>query len=377
MSDKMRRKDFLQTVVGVAVAASLPGLSAAESQKPGMKLGVTLYSYTGDFGVGTMSLEDCIADVADFGGEGIEILGETHVPDFPNPSERWIEQWRGWMEKYKTRPSCYDSFVDTLLRKDRPLSLQESLNMMERDFKLASRMGFKIIRPTYPQGGDSGDERYQARIGASQKLADSYAAMIEKALPLAEKYDLTIAVEMHSPMLLKSRWVDAIMDVIARTKTKHLGFTLDMSLFTKTPPRYREEELLAGGARKNILDYIRKAYEDHLGPEKTVAEVKRMGGSAAEIAWASGPGAYHFSWNDPKDLQGLIAHIHHIHGKFWEMKDDLTEYSIPHKDVVPVLVKGGFSGYFSSEYEGPRELFAASDQLRQHHAMLRGIMLSA
>src|SRR3972149_6640941 len=107
----MTRKDFLQTVAGVAMPAAIPSLSAAEPQKPGMKLGVTLYSYTGDFGAGTMSLEDCIADVADLGGEGIEILGETHVPDFPNPSDRWIEQWRGWMEKYKIRPSCYDSFI--------------------------------------------------------------------------------------------------------------------------------------------------------------------------------------------------------------------------------------------------------------------------
>lgn len=102
-----------------------------------------------------------------------------------------------------------------------------------------------------------------------------------------------------------------------------------------------------------------------------------MGGSAAEIVWASTTGAYHFSWNEPKDLQGLVPHIRHIHGKFWEMKDDLTEYSIAHKDAVPVLIKEGFSGYFSSEYEGPRELFAASDQLRRHQAMLRGLMASA
>ena len=54
------------------------------------KLGVTLYSYTGDYGV-TMTLEDCIADVVDMGATGIEILSETHIPGYPNPSDAWVD----------------------------------------------------------------------------------------------------------------------------------------------------------------------------------------------------------------------------------------------------------------------------------------------
>jgi hypothetical protein len=44
-----------------------------------MKYGVALYSYTGDFQV-TMTLEDCVADTADMGATGIEILSDTHIP---------------------------------------------------------------------------------------------------------------------------------------------------------------------------------------------------------------------------------------------------------------------------------------------------------
>ena len=41
-------------------------------------LGVSLYSYTDDIGV-TMTVEDCIEDVADLDATGLEILGEgTH-----------------------------------------------------------------------------------------------------------------------------------------------------------------------------------------------------------------------------------------------------------------------------------------------------------
>jgi sugar phosphate isomerase/epimerase len=375
MSVEMTRKEFLQTVATVAASAAIPSISACSAaSKSKMTRGVTLYSYTGDFRMGTMTLEDCIADVADMGGEGIEILGESHVPDFPNPSDEWVKEWLGLMDRYHTKPSCYDSFVDTMLHKDRLLTLQEMLDMMERDFKLANRMGFKLIRPTLPLGGDNPNERYQARIGAAAEAAASYAGVIEKALPLADKYDLKIALEMHSPMLVKSQWMEALVGLIEKTKTKRLGFTLDMSLFTKRPARDREAQMLARGARQNILDYIRTAYEKQLGPEKTVAEVKNMGGNDVELQWASGPGIYHYSWNNPKDLLPVVQYLYHIHGKFWEMTEELKEYSIAYEEVIPVLIQGGCGACFSSEYEGPRELFAASKQLRRHHAMLRRLM---
>ena len=378
MNDGITRKEFLQTMAAAAAAACVPTFTACSAApKSKIRLGVTLYSYTGDFRTGTMSLEDCIADVADMGGEGIEILGESHVPDYPDPSEAWIEQWHGLMERYKTRPSCYDSFVDTLLYKDRVLTPQEIQDMLARDFKLAAKMGYKIIRPTLPMGGGNPDERYQARIGASATAAAAYAETFEKALPLAEKYDLKIALEMHSPIRLKSHWVEALMDIIARTKTKRLGFTLDMSIFTKRPARFQEEQLLENGARKEILDFIRNAFQQGVGPDKTVAEVKKMGGNEVELRWASGPGIYHYSWNDPKDLLGIMPYLYHIHGKFWEMTEDLNEYSIPYEEVIPVLIQGGCDCYFSSEYEGPRELFAASKQLRRHHAMLRRLLGAA
>ncbi len=56
---------------------------------PKFKLGVSLYSYTGDFSV-TMNLEDCIADAVDAGAKGIEILSETHIPGYPEPTDAWV-----------------------------------------------------------------------------------------------------------------------------------------------------------------------------------------------------------------------------------------------------------------------------------------------
>ncbi len=368
----MTRKGFLESLAGIAVSAYIPTPSgAAPETNSGIKLGATLYSYGGDLHQGYMSLEDCIADVADMGGEGIEILGESHVPDYPNPPNRWVERWFGWMEKYHTKPSAYDLFVDTMFYKNRLLTVDEAVERMVRDFKLANRLGFKILRqqvPPYPADNPA-DQKWAPYVKSTPAMQ-----VIEKALPHAEKYDVKMAVELHSPTQLQSPWMDSCLEFITRTKTQHFGFTPDMSVFTRRPPRNREADLRRAGARQNILDYVRTAYENNLGPEKTVAEVKSRGGNAEEVRWASMAGVYHFSNNNPKDLLPLLPYSYHIHGKFWEMTEDMQEYSIPYEQIVPVLVEGGYHGYLSSEYEGSRLAGDASEQIRRQYVMLRRLL---
>src|ERR1039458_5675419 len=216
----MTRKSFLQTMAGAAAVAAMPS-SAAPAPEPKIKLGVTLYSYTGDYQV-TMSLEDCIAEVADLGGEGIEILSETHIPGYPNPETKWIDQWHNWMAKYKTKPTCYDCWIDSRLRKDRTLTVQESLDFLLMDMKLANRLGFKIMRP-------------KLGVVTPDLMPDQvWRETIERALPQAEKLDVRIAPEIHAPTPLKSHIVDTYMDLITKTKTKYFGFLIDFSVDRKS-----------------------------------------------------------------------------------------------------------------------------------------------
>jgi hypothetical protein len=153
-----------------------------------------------------------------------------------------------------------------------------------------------------------------------------------------------------------------------------------MSIFTKTPPRAQGSEI-AGlkerGARDKVLEYVIQAYQNDMGSEKTMTELKKMGANEAEMSYASMGGVYHFSYSDPKDLTPYLPYTYHCHGKFYEMMDDLHEYSIPYEQVIPVMIAGGYSGYLSSEFEGPQTLFLATDQIRRQHAMLRGLFTPA
>jgi sugar phosphate isomerase/epimerase len=375
MTSEMTRKDFLQTIAGAAASAYVANSSAAAAApKPKIKLGVTLYSYGGDFQLGTMNLEDCIADVADMGAEGIEILGESHIPNYPNPTDKWVGQWFAMMDKYKTKPMAYDDFVDTMFYKDRLLTPKEAAERLVVDFKLANRLGIPVMRqqwPPYPPDNPADVDL------APYCWSKNAIEVFEHALPYAEKYNVKIAVEMHSPTYLKSEFMDRMMEFILRTKTKHFGFCPDMSIFTKRPPEYATNMALKMGAREKIIQYIISAYQENLGPAKTMAEVKKMGGNETELVFASIGGIYHFSNNDPKDLIKFLPYSYHIHGKFWGMSEDLHEYSVPYENVIPLVAQNGFGGYISSEYEGSRDIYDASIALRRQQLMLRKLWESA
>jgi len=97
--------DFLRPAAGAATAAAIPssGLLAASRSgdsiekaaskvvpaprlngKP--KQGVSLYCYSGEYDV-SMTMEDCFIDMYDMEAEGIEILANGHIPNYPNPTE--------------------------------------------------------------------------------------------------------------------------------------------------------------------------------------------------------------------------------------------------------------------------------------------------
>ena len=372
----MTRKEFIGTVAAAGVAAASAESPLKAQTAPGKpKLGVTIYSYTPDIQSGRMTLESCIADVADLGAEGVEILGESHIPDYPNPSPSWVKQWFAWMDKYHLKPAAYDTFVDTMFYRHRSLTPDEAAARLAVDFKLANMLGFKTLRqqwPPYP--ADNKEDEVNAPYVKSQRATDT----ILKALPAAEKYDVKMGIELHSPTHLKSAFIESMVELIEKTKTKHFGFTPDLSSFTKRPPRKSAmgstADMIRQGARQNLLDYIVEAYQQKLGPEKTVAEVKKMGGNELELNYAGIAGVYHFSYNDPKDLAPLVPYVYHVHAKFYEMTEDLHEYSIPYDEVIAVLVQGGYNGYLDSEYEGGRQEWTTSASIRAQHAMLRKLL---
>jgi sugar phosphate isomerase/epimerase len=294
--------------------------------------GVSLYSYGGDFLV-TMTLEDCLADVADMGATGVEILADTHIAGYPTPSAEWVAGWHALIDRYGLTPTCYSSWLDTRLHKDRELTVDEASEILSRDLELAHRLGFAIVRP-------------KLGVVSLDLVPDPiWRETVKRVLPKAAEYDIRIAPEIHAPTPLVSKIVDDYVDLVRETGTEHFGLLIDTGIF-QTGERGREHS-------DSVF-----VFGD---PDPALAEQV-----AREM---SKPMAV-----DPADLADVMPYVVHVHAKFWDMNDDLTDPHTPYDAVVEALVAGGYRGSLSSEYEGPRDLYRASDMVRRQQAMLRRLV---
>jgi sugar phosphate isomerase/epimerase len=284
---------------------------------PGFKYGVSLYSFTEDFGT-VLTLEDACAHIADMGATGIEILGEAHVPGYPDPASAWIDHWHALLGKYRLEPTNYGSWIDTRLRLARNLTAVEAAADLTRDIRLAAQLGFGFVRP---------------KIGVvSMDLRPDpiWEEAVERVLELAERSRIVICPEIHAPTPIRHPIVEDYLRFIERTGTKYFGLLLDTGIFQDRPlpPWPGETEEM----RRTFLDGIRV---------------------------------------DPADFMLIAKHVVFIQAKFHDIDNRLQDQHIPWEKVVPMLRKAGYSGYLSSEYEGSREPWRSLEQVRRQHALLR------
>jgi sugar phosphate isomerase/epimerase len=287
------------------------------------KYGVSLYSFMHDFGT-VLDLESALAHVADLGATGVEILGEGHIAGYPQPSTEWIDAWFALLEKYSLEPTNYGSWIDTRLHSSGPnardLTAVEGAAMLQRDLRLASRLGFRFVRP---------------KIGVvSSDLVPhpTWTEAVERSLDLAAELDVVICPEIHSPTPIKHEVVDDYIGLIQRTGTKHFGLLLDTGIFQDRPIPLRPGEL--PGQRPAFLDGIAV---------------------------------------DPADIADIAKYVVFIQAKFHDIDDDQVDQQIPWEPVLRALKDAGYTGYLSSEYEGDRAPWRSIEQVRRQHSLIRRI----
>ncbi len=320
-----------------------------------IKRAVSLYSYQEEFFLKKMNLEDCIAAAAKTGATGIEIIGEQSIPNFPKLTDAFIDQWFGWMDKYNVTPVAHDMFMDYTKKKGHYWTNDEAVESFKKDIRFAHRLGFKVIRV----------------------ICNVTPEIMEKVIHFAEDHDVKLGIEVHSPWHINSAWMYRHWEVMERTGTKHFGFIPDMGAFTKRLARVQVDRMVRQGADRKIADFVCEQHEKGVMAEYIIAQVAQMTNNRIDIAVAEL--ARHNIMVNPISLLQHADRIIHIHGKFYEMLEDYTEYGIPYKEVIDVLKKGGFEGYIASEYEGNRHIqdiyeVDSVEQVRRHQEMLRRLI---
>ncbi len=281
----------------------------------GPKRGVSLYSYSGEFGF-EKTLEDCFEDIQDMGAHGIEILANTHIENYPYPTNAWVENWFRLLDKYELVPVEYGHWVDSRVLQDRYLTTEESVEFLERDLRLAHRLGFKILRTKMPV------------ISGSLEPVENWREIIKGALPLAEKLGLVMCPEIHIPTNLNSKMVADYVDFIKQTGTKAFALNIDFSVFRTafTPGEFRDPDFVA---------------------------------------------------NKPEDIIPLLPYVACCHAKFFHVNDDFEETMVPYREVLTILKEHNWDGYLLSEYEGADKYapgYQVGDTLRRHHIMMKRIL---
>lgn len=321
--------------------------------KPDIRRGVSLYSYQQEYYLHEMNLEDCIKAVADLGADGIEIISEAMIPNFPNPSQTWVDEWFSLMNKYHTVPICYDAFMDGQIYEGKLISDDEAVRVMERDIRLASRLGFRYMRV----------------------LCAVPLRIIERSLPYAEKYNVIMGIEVHSPFKLATPWLEEYIDFIKKTGTKHFGIIPDLGIFVEKPVRILEKKHIRNGATPEIVEFVSKAYSERKSAKETMEKVMTMNPNEEDLFWAKE--AFTYTYCDPELLAKYIPYIIHIHGKMYEM-DNGEEVSIPYNRIIKVLKENHWKGYINTEFEGQRHYHDIPDWdvnsvelVRQHHEMMK------
>ena len=283
--------------------------------RPGPKRGVSFYSYSAEFGL-TKTLEDCFEDAHDMGAHGIEILANTHIDNYPYPTDEWVENWWHLCEKYEVVPVEYGHWIDSHILADRELTTEESIEMLCRDIRLAHRLGFTCMRTKMPV------------INGDLEPVENWREIIKGALPLAQKLGLVMLPEIHTPSNLKGKLVTDFVEFIEETGTKNFGLNIDFSVF-------------------------------------------RTGFNEGE--WRSPE----YVPNVPEDMIPLLPYIYCCHDKFIRMNDEFEEVTIPFPEIIRVLTENNWDGYLLSEYEGADKYepgYEVGQTLRKHQIQLKRLL---
>lgn len=343
-----------------------------------IKRAVSLYSYQDEFYNKQLDLEGCLRETAKTGATGVELLAEQMIRRFPLPieDEAFREQWFGWLKKYNLTPACYDAFLEFKIYDNRTLTLKEQTNMMKRDIRLASMLGFPVLRT----------------------LVSTPMPVIETSLEYAEQMNVKIGLEVHAPFSLNSSWADGYMSMITKTGTKYFGFIPDMGIFSKNVPDVVRDKALRHGAKEECVRIVDEAYAERVakgftkikydlnlgkanmeyrmanGQGEMMEAVKKAGGGPADLQYAAE--SFTYSWSDPQDLIDNIDYIFHTHAKCYNTHEDYVETATAIPEVVEAYKKAGYKGFLATEYEGGEHLRADMDvdsieQVRRHQEALR------
>ncbi len=303
-----------------------------------IKTCVSLYSLQDQYLNHRMDLKDIMHFVKDNGVQGVEILPDQMLKGAPDISDETVAKWHELLKETGLTPVIADVFLNTNLYKNRTLTKRECIDLLIKEIIQANKLGIHLIRLV--------------------SMVPYW--VIEPLLPYCEKYDVTIAIEVHAAMAFDIPETKAFIDEVKRLNSKYAGIVIDTGIFCRKFPRVVREYETFNGTSPQVFDYIDTLFEKGTDLHRVLRENNFQYPPELEAAIQSEhdrmfvPLCDGYENLDFSVLDEYMPYIKHFHFKLFEMTPEGPEYSMDYKGLLQYLHDHDYDGYVSTEYEGNR-----------------------
>ncbi len=291
-----------------------------------IKLGVSLYSFSTEFIEEKLDLEGTLKKASDMGYKGVEIVAAQMVPEYPYPSDEWLEGFKALLAKYDLEPVCWSAYIDMGIRSDRDLTEDEIVQFTVNDLIYAKKAGFPMVRTQHAIS----------------------PAIFRKMIPFCKELDMKLTIEMHHPHHPEVPVWKEYFDIMANEGKGILGFVPDFSIFQTMPHKLYLDQAIGFGCREDKLAEIVELHRQHADIEVVLnGDFSDIEKHVAEEMFEKFSAPAKIS-----QLAEILPYAFYIHGKFYYLDNDDHDDTIPYEEIVTTIRDLGYEGYIASEYEG-------------------------
>lgn len=317
-----------------------------------MRLATSTFSFTDEWLVGELTVSGFLDRVARAGApEGVEVIGHQLWRTFPHLEREQIVAFRRLLEELELEPAAIGVYVDLLRRRDRPLTLEESLAELTLEIATASALGFRV-----------------ARLQAGLPLE-----IIERIAPVAEERGVVVAIEVQGEQRPEDPAVSSLLELLERMERPSLGLVLDFSVSMRRVPTTFIGAATRAGVPTDALEEAIALWELD-APTTDVLRILEESCAPEPALDLARSGLVRFGRQDPETWAPHVRHIAHVHAKVWELDEHGRDPAVRDTELITVLEAGGYDGFLCSEWGGHAWLDAgevdASTVTAQHLAHL-------
>ena len=314
------------------------------TSKQPFKIGVTFHSFTKEYLAYKWSFEDMMQKAALLGG-GVEIVGPSHHRGFPEVTPEFERIFKSSLERNGLTPTCYGSYADPFMLPDRDLNPDEIFAYTVPQLKGAAKLGFPVVRLQY----------------------FTYV-VAERLISYAEKLNLKMGYELHTPLTIESPITQMLLAQIKQLGSDRLGVIPDCGIFARSIAKHHVNQGRKMGVPEEMIQKALELWGRKVTTDPALEAMRSFGADERALIWVAMVwGSFGFS--EPSALAEIKPYIIHMHGKYYSIVDG-DEPDLRYEEVVKTLLDIGYTGWMSSEFEGGGNV-DSFEIVQAHQAMVK------